>query len=118
MSRSSQAVVVKNAHSLTEILLAIFDLRRLRVTNKDNQYNANDIENIESLARDCTLKMVLKMNDTAFRPIFATFVEWATADLPKNERQGRLLRLLTIYHFLEDFFGTLKVRTTLGIPFS
>lgn len=56
---------------------------------------------------DVAIKMIYKFNDSTFRPIFANLVEWALS-LPKKDAAGRILRLQSIYGFMEVFFGNLK----------
>ncbi|KAI9817338.1 MAG: snoRNA-binding rRNA-processing protein utp10 [Phylliscum demangeonii] len=76
------------------------------------QFGVDDVDEIERRTQDLVLKMILKLNDTSFRPIFAKFVEWATTGLRKKDRKGRVLRQITLYHLLEKFFATLKSLVT------
>lgn len=54
------------------------------------------------------LKMVYKLNDAAFRPIFVQLVEWTETGLPKSDKGGRALRRFSMYGFLQVFFENLK----------
>lgn len=62
---------------------------------------------IEESVNSVALKMIYKLNDAAFRPVFSQLMEWAVA-VPKKDATGRNLRLLSIYGFLLTFFGSLK----------
>lgn len=62
---------------------------------------------IEEATNDVALKMIYKLNDAAFRPIFSQLMDWAVS-LPKKDTTGRSLRLLSVYGFLLSFFGSLK----------
>lgn len=66
------------------------------------------IASIESGVNDKTLKMIYKLNDAAFRPIFVQLVEWAESGLSKNDKVGRALRRFSVYRFLQVFFENLK----------
>jgi U3 small nucleolar RNA-associated protein 10 len=63
---------------------------------------------IESTVNDVAIKMIYKFNDSTFRPIFAKLVEWAASGLPKKDKQGRTLRLQSLYAFMAVFFDNLK----------
>ena len=62
---------------------------------------------IEDTVNEVALKMIYKLNDAVFRPIFAQLVEFATA---KNtpDRAARIARQESVYGFLHAFFGNLK----------
>lgn len=76
---------------------------------KSSKFTAEGVGEMESTMHDIAIKMIMKMNDTTFRPIFAKLIEWAVTGLPKKEQRGRVLRLTTIYTLLGEFFATLKV---------
>lgn len=66
------------------------------------------IGTIEAKVYEQTLKMIYKLNDASFRPIFVQIVEWATTGLPKSDKTGRALRQYSVFGLLETFFSTLK----------
>lgn len=76
----------------------------------DSIYEPRDIEEVEDTINEVAIKMIYKLNDTTFRPLFVKLTEWATTGLPKKDALGRIMRLTTFYKFLQTFFGTLKVR--------
>ena len=100
---------MRHAQLITRVLLNVLDLRRLRDANEISTFSAVDVGATEELTIGCTIKMIMKMNDTAFRPIFVKLLEWADAGLPRRDRRGRTLRLTTMYCLIEKFFGSLKV---------
>jgi U3 small nucleolar RNA-associated protein 10 len=67
-----------------------------------------DISDIEAVISDVAMRIIYKLNDATFRPIFSSLVEWATTGLPKKDRSGRTYRLQTLYGFMSEFFGNLK----------
>ncbi|KAL4908457.1 hypothetical protein BDW74DRAFT_100891 [Aspergillus multicolor] len=107
VEKHPKSATMKNLSILTIILFRAFDLRREQSQFPKSAFDASDIEEIEDFVNDVTIKMIYKLNDTTFRPIFARFVEWATG-LPKKDTQGGLARLTTLYRFLQVFFGTLQ----------
>lgn len=120
IEKHPKSATMKNLSVLTSILFRVFDLRREQVAlSTKSVFDTSDLEEVEDLVNDVTIKMVYKLNDTTFRPIFARLVEWATA-LPKKDTQGSLARLTTFYRFLQVFFSTLQVRflQTLLKPYS
>ncbi|KAL2869814.1 snoRNA-binding rRNA-processing protein UTP10 [Aspergillus lucknowensis] len=108
IEKHPKSATMKNLSVLTSILFRAFDLRREQVAlDSKSVFNISDLEEIEDLLNDVTIKMIYKLNDTTFRPIFTQLVEWASG-LPKKDTQGTLARLTTFYRFLQVFFGTLQ----------
>ncbi|ROW12766.1 hypothetical protein VMCG_00274 [Cytospora schulzeri] len=105
IEKHSKAAVAKNVSSLSAIFLAAFDLRRLE--HGKSATGANDLAEIEDAVNEVALKMVYKLNDAAFRPIFSQFVDWSTA-LPKSDALGTTLRQQSVCGFFDKFFDNLK----------
>lgn len=104
-----KSAVVKYAQLLLRILLRAFDLRRTQLLSvSEESFGEEDITDLEQLGYDAALKVVYKMNDTTFRPIFTALVEWATDDLPEKDLRGRTLRRTSFYNFLLRFFQDLR----------
>ncbi|KKK25766.1 hypothetical protein ARAM_002036 [Aspergillus rambellii] len=109
IEKHAKSATMKNLTVLTNILFRAFDLRREQVAlGSKATFAVSDLEAIEDLVNGVTIKMIYKLNDTTFRPIFSKLVEWATTSLPKKDTQGSLARLTTFYRFLQLFFGTLQ----------
>lgn len=108
IEKHPKSATMKNLSVLTSILFRAFDLRREQASLPKSAFEVTDLEEIEDLVNEVTIKMIYKLNDTTFRPIFIKLVEWAT-DHPKKDAQAGLARLTTFYRFLQVFFGTLQV---------
>ncbi|KAI1816818.1 armadillo-type protein [Poronia punctata] len=108
IDRHSKNDISKNVTVLSSILLNALDLRRQLYSKEqvDGEF-VRHISHIEDVVNDVALKMVYKLNDAAFRPIFSQLMEWSAA-LPKKDTAGKTLRLLSVYGFLSVFFGNLK----------
>ncbi|KAJ5781893.1 uncharacterized protein N7518_010376 [Penicillium psychrosexuale] len=108
VDKHPKSAIAKNIGVLTKILFKAFDLRREQIALGDKAvFESTAIDEAEVALNDVTIKMIYKLNDSTFRPIFLKFVEWATTGAPKNE-QDQTSRLTTFYKFLEVFFGTLQ----------
>ncbi|KAL3490142.1 hypothetical protein BJX62DRAFT_143071 [Aspergillus germanicus] len=108
IEKHPKSATMKNLAVLSSILFRAFDLRREQVVLVSKSvFDVSDIEAIEDLFNDVTVKMIYKLNDTTFRPIFTKLVAWATG-LPKKDTQGTVARLTTFYRFLQVFFSTLQ----------
>lgn len=113
IEKHPKSATVSNVNILSQFFTKAFDLRReqaLKVADV-SEFEEADIDDIENLTNDVAIKMIYKLNDTTFRPVFTKFVDWATNGLPKKDTTGSLLRHTAFYRFLEAFFGTLKVST-------
>jgi U3 small nucleolar RNA-associated protein 10 len=109
VEKNPKSAVVKNVNVLSKILFSAFDLRREQVSLGDaTDFDSSDLDEAESALNDVTIKMIYKLNDSTFRPLFIKFVEWATTGASKKEEQGQVSRLTTFYTFLQVFFGTLQ----------
>lgn len=109
VEKNTKSAIVKNVGVLSKILFKAFDLRREQAALDDKaNFNASDLDEAESALNDVTIKMIYKLNDSTFRPLFLKFVEWATAGAIKKDEQAHLARLTTFYKFLQVFFGTLQ----------
>jgi U3 small nucleolar RNA-associated protein 10 len=63
---------------------------------------------VEAEVNEVAIKMIYKLNDSTFRPIFANIIEWASSSLPMKDKLGRTLRLQSVYGFMATFFESLK----------
>ena len=113
IEKHPKSVIIKHADTLENILLEVFDLRRIQAIGHSDRYNGNDVKDVEDISIEIAIKMILKLNDTVFRPIFIRFIEWATVSLRKKEKTGRTYRSIAIFRLLEKFFESLKVRRSL-----
>lgn len=109
-----KAEVIRSADDISTFLLQAFGLRQTQLMpDTTSRYSPSDIASIESELNALALRFIYKLSDTTFRPLFATWVEWATKarDLSlagKSLAVAKLLRQATLTSFLEHFFSTLK----------
>ena len=109
IDKHSKGNIAKNATQLSGLLVKILDLRRLKHEQEgENEAAQRRIIAIEKSLNEKALKMIYKLNDAAFRPVFVQIVEWAGTGLPKSDHTGRALRQFSVYGFLETFFDNLK----------
>lgn len=110
IEKHAKSSTMKNVDMLFDFLNEAFDLRRIQLCQRSSDsYEDEEIDEVEKSVNDVTIKMIYKLNDTTFRPLFAKLTEWATSGLPEKDALGRTMRLTTFYKFLNTFFGTLKV---------
>ncbi|TDZ23833.1 U3 small nucleolar RNA-associated protein 10 [Colletotrichum orbiculare MAFF 240422] len=103
-----KSVITKSVTTLSTILLNALDLRRReQAADKLTAEVSARISKIEASINDVALKMIYKLNDAAFRPVFSNIVEWST-QLPKSDVTGSALRRFSIYGFFQVFFENLK----------
>ncbi|KAI0406703.1 armadillo-type protein [Xylaria palmicola] len=108
IDKHSKTDISRNMTTLSSIFLNALDLRRLLHSRDDvDSEFLRHIGQVEELINNVALRMVYKLNDAAFRPVFSHLMEWSTA-LSKKDAAGRNHRLLSVYGFLSAFFGNLK----------
>jgi U3 small nucleolar RNA-associated protein 10 len=109
IDKHSKPAISKNSSTITSIFLKAFDLRRrMIVTGSTGEKAMAEIAELEISAYDKAMKMIYKLNDAAFRPIFQQIVEWPGSGLAKSDANGRALQQYSTYGFLGTFFSSLK----------
>ncbi|KAH7038159.1 U3 small nucleolar RNA-associated protein [Microdochium trichocladiopsis] len=106
IDKNTKGSIEKNASLLLSIIMDALDLRRIEYEKGDS--GMKNVARIEAIVNEVSLKMIYKLNDAAFRPIFTQLMDWATTSLPKKNAVGRQLRLLSVFGFLHHFFDNLK----------
>lgn len=105
----SKAVVAKNSSTISGILLKAFDLRRrILSAGEGGEKVLRQISELEVAVFEKAMKMIYKLNDAAFRPVFQQIVEWPGSNVAKSDATGRALQQLAVYGFLQTFFDNLK----------
>ncbi|CAK7263803.1 snoRNA-binding rRNA-processing protein utp10 [Sporothrix epigloea] len=125
IDKHGKSTVVKNLPVLSAILQKAFDLRReLRVSGrvggtasakgagKADTTGEKRLTEIEAAVNTAALHMIFKLNDSAFRPVFADLMQWCDNQLPQLDVLGRCLRQQSVYGFLYLFFDRLKAAVT------
>lgn len=88
--------MVKCSSTLFGLFLEAFKLRDA-VSNKSDEFDEDDVEQLEDSLVEAVVTMTLKLNDATFRPFFAQLVEsFASTSV-------------TFYKFLGAFFEKFKV---------
>ncbi|PGG96383.1 hypothetical protein AJ80_09838 [Polytolypa hystricis UAMH7299] len=109
ITKHPKSSTVKNVPVLIDLLYKAFDVRRTQFSSRtSSSYAEDDVDVIETHAYDVAIKMIYKLNDTVFRPLFIQLTDWATKGVAETDTTGRLMRLTTFYKFLGTFFGNLK----------
>lgn len=110
IEKHPKSATMKTLPVLSNIIFKAFDLRREQLAqgSSKTEFNLTNVDEIEETLNEVVLKMIYKLNDTTFRPVFTRLLEWATDGLPKKDKQGNVSRLTSFYKFLQVFFGTLQ----------
>ncbi|KAK3313850.1 hypothetical protein B0H66DRAFT_364045 [Apodospora peruviana] len=110
LDKHSKAIISKNTTALSAIFLNALDVRRVASSEGQTgeQLESVEINNLEKTINEAALKMIYKLNDAAFRPIFSHLIEWASTGLSKHDIAGKTMRQLSVYGFLNTFFDDLK----------
>lgn len=109
IDKHAKSGITKNVTLLSSILTKVFDLRREEFAKGNvSEQDVQKLDAVEASVNDKGLKMIYKLNDAAFRPVFVQLIEWSTSGLPKSDKTGRALRQYSLYGFLHAFFGGLK----------
>lgn len=103
ISRSSKSEVIKRAESISQLFVANMDVQSQLLVSSSN---ADDVdEQISQQLNTTMISFIYKINDTTLRPIFESWVDWATSGVSSEELFARQVAL---YGLLAHFFETLK----------
>ena len=109
VEKHSKSIVIQEANSLTALFLMIMDLRTFQhVGSTGDQLASEQVEKVEGKRNEIMIKMIYKLNDTHFRPLFIKMSEWATATQNKREKKRGIDRNISWFSFLQHFFETLQ----------
>lgn len=108
LDKHSKATISKNIPALTTTFMAALDLRSHALYRQVTSAQAEQLKTVEDKVNDVVLKMIYKLNDAAFRPIFSQLMEWSATGPSKSDRAGAILRQQSVYGFLFAFFDGLK----------
>ncbi|KAL6253388.1 snoRNA-binding rRNA-processing protein utp10 [Rhinocladiella similis] len=111
IDRNSKSTVVRNADSISTFILQVMDLRRLSSSpSNEASLPLEDVKLVESQLQDLSIPFIYKLNDSTFRPLFETWVDWAIkpTDLSAEEGGAKTARQTSLFGFVNHFFVTLK----------
>lgn len=113
-TKASRATIASTYKAVLRFLLRILDLRR----TMGGQMAIADFDEIEAIAIGVFMQLVLKLNESAFRPLFLRIHDWAALDLvddDEDERQsgkvwdhGLCARRLVLYKVTNALLDRLK----------
>ncbi|KAG5519792.1 hypothetical protein PMAC_000065 [Pneumocystis sp. 'macacae'] len=103
LKNSKKEEVEKISLQLFNFFLTIFDLK------EENKSNTEIIISIKEKTIEIFLQMIMKLNDTTFRPLFLNFRQWAFYDLYYEKTKiDPKPRLLIFYKFFGMFLERFK----------
>ncbi|KAJ4376771.1 snoRNA-binding rRNA-processing protein utp10 [Didymella sp. IMI 355093] len=98
----TKAKLIKSSSTLFNLILSSFNLRTAVSSQKEAEYDDEEVEQLENTLVESALAMVLKLNDATFRPFFVQLVDQEGPVGAKPERA------ITFYRFLAAFFDKFK----------
>ena len=110
IDKHPKSVTIAHSKQLMAFFLSTLDTRRLQQQDA-SKYQWTDDETvtaIEDSTYDVMIKMINKLNDTYFRPLFTKGCEWIDSPEAKKTKRGAALRGIAWYGFLQRFFGSFK----------
>jgi U3 small nucleolar RNA-associated protein 10 len=97
----TKAKLIKASATLFSLLLQLFKLRQA-MSQESQEFDEEEMEQLDSTLNESALAMVLKLNDATFRPFFIQLVDQEGAISKKPEYA------IPFYKFLAAFFDKFK----------
>ncbi|KAH3916710.1 U3 small nucleolar RNA-associated protein 10 [Parastagonospora nodorum] len=98
----SKSKLIKASSTLFSLLLQLFKVRQAIDSQEEQEYDDEEIEQLDNTLDESALAMVLKLNDATFRPFFVQLVDQEGPMSAKPEYA------VTFYKFLAAFFDKFK----------
>ncbi|KAF2028900.1 hypothetical protein EK21DRAFT_68808 [Setomelanomma holmii] len=98
----SKSRLIKASSTLFSLLLRVFKLRQAIESQEGQEFDEEEIDQLDRTLIDSALAMVLKLNDVTFRPFFVQLVD---QEGPIIEQHAHAI---TFYNFLAAFFDKFK----------
>jgi U3 small nucleolar RNA-associated protein 10 len=108
VERHSKSIIVKEAQLLTGFCLDVMALRSRVSSGELQNFDDDELKEVEETVGGILIKIIYKLNDTHFRPIFIKMLDWANDSSSKAVKKGRTGRQTSMFAFLHTFFETLK----------
>ncbi|SPO26859.1 related to UTP10 - nucleolar protein, component of the small subunit processome [Ustilago trichophora] len=114
--RQSDREAISGTYKLVyRFLLRALDLRRTSIGSKDQKLSQTAIGRVESsLVGSAFMRMVLKLNEASFRPLFMRMFDWAVLDLVDDdadfatEADGIIARQIVLFKTFNALSETLR----------
>ena len=111
LDRHPKPAISRNLGHLSVIFIGCLDLGRGERTREKQDETGVKINDVEDVVNEVALKMIYKLTDATFRPLFSQLIDWST-ELEKSNVIGHFARLRSLYGFLFVFFGNIKSAAT------
>ncbi|KAI9705680.1 MAG: snoRNA-binding rRNA-processing protein utp10 [Bogoriella megaspora] len=108
IAQHPNAKIVQHAPILFQLFMAVFGLRYEILKMQSKNWDAVSVGAQEISAQQAAITMILKMNDTTFRPFFVRLVEAASENKVNQDSEVCLYRSITLFNFCDRFFESLK----------
>lgn len=95
MSRDAMTAHYK---ALFKFFLIAFDLRCLH----DTEFDEESVNEIEESIISVFLSLVMKLNETLFKPLYLKIVDWATVELSSSDAEDKKKKRVLFFYKLTD----------------
>ncbi|KAJ9661950.1 snoRNA-binding rRNA-processing protein utp10 [Neophaeococcomyces mojaviensis] len=112
MDHCSKSTVIKQADNISELFLIVLQNHVNRLQNSQAKQENEPEAKVSSELKAATIKFIYKINDTAFRPIFESWMDWTTSTADQDTEAIRMSRQTLLFDLLSHFFDTLKAIVT------
>jgi U3 small nucleolar RNA-associated protein 10 len=98
----TKSKLIKASSTLFSLLLQLFKLRQAIDSEEEQEFDDEEVEQLDNTLDESALAMVLKLNDATFRPFFVQLVD-QEGSMSSNPSHS-----ITFYKFLAAFFDKFK----------
>lgn len=109
---SPKTTVIRQAEAVSRLFQIVLGIK---ASQKTDDSTDGETEMLLDHLKTTSIKFIYRINDTTFRPIFESWVDWANSPDPTNEddtSNQQASRQVVLFEVLTHFFDTLKAIVT------
>lgn len=107
--------ITANYKQIFKFFLSVFDFRRLH----QSEFSGESVSEVEERSIQAFINLVMKLNETLFKPVFLKTLDWATIELAEEGSDvldaDQECRALFFYKLLDGLLEKLKVSNSVAV---
>lgn len=109
---SPKTTVIRQAESVSRLFQIVLGVRANSLADKSTDEEETGV--LLDQLKSTSIKFIYRINDTTFRPIFESWVDWANSDQTNEDATSphQSNRQIALFELLTHFFSTLKAIVT------
>lgn len=112
---SPKTTVIRQSESVSRLFQIVLGVRASLIASENNEQLSTQAPMLLDHLRATSIKFIYRINDTTFRPIFESWIDWTNSSEEtegKSSSTKQASRQIALFEVLTHFFDTLKAIVT------